>query len=90
MSNDYDYHNSRNFEGDTFDRLEQESAMPFVTADDYDADGNAMITLANDDAEYVATSMDCTVDADGNVTTRAKAGPANSAAYNGNGQPGGV
>lgn len=76
MKDDY-YHNSRNFESDTFDRLDQESAMPFVTPDAVDADGNAMITMADDDAEYMATSMDCRVDADGSVTTRAKAGPSN-------------
>lgn len=64
-------HNSRNFDADTYDRLDRESLSPFVSPEPY---GAASITLAHD-AAFVATTHDCTVQADGRVTTRRKAGP---------------
>lgn len=72
---DYDYHNSRNFEGDTHGTYDVESAMPYVTFDSLDEAGNAMLPNATDDADYVATPLACEVSPDGKVTTRAKAGP---------------
>lgn len=70
------YNNSRNFDDDTFDDVTVESAAPFVTSEPVMADGTPMISLA-EDAAYAATALDACVEADGSVTTRAKAGPAN-------------
>lgn len=71
------YNNSRNFDGDTFDRLDQESAMPFVSPDPVDRAGHAMMPNATDDYDYVATPMAAWVDGDGDVETRGKYGPSN-------------
>lgn len=75
---DYDPYgnNSRNFAADTGDELDQASATPFVTFDPVDPHPNASWGETGD-AEFNAASMDVTVEADGSVVTRGKAGPAN-------------
>lgn len=78
------YYNDRNFPDDTFDRLTEESAMPFVSPDPVMADGTPMISLA-EDAAYAATPLDMCVEADGRTTTRAKYGPANESVGGGDG-----